>query len=73
MTPEIHSIAAVIDRLGDAAYLAVGLDDDGRDIGPPQEFEGGRQPGGPPAGYHGNCLFLVAGGHGDVFRRRGAG
>ena len=44
MTAEIHSIAAVIDRLGNAAHLGVGLDDEGGDIGPPQEFKGGRQP-----------------------------
>ncbi len=68
VTAEIHSIAAVIDRLGNSAHLSVGLDDDGRDIGPPQEFEGGRQAGRPRAGYDCNFLLLVAGRHGRCFQ-----
>src|SRR6266404_2661669 len=64
MAAEIHSIAAVVDRLGNAAYLAVGLDDDGRDIGPPKKFKGGRQAGRPGAGYECNFLLLFAGRHG---------
>jgi len=68
VTAEIHSIAAVVDRLGNAAHLAIGLDDDWRDIGPPQEFEGAVRPAGPrrlSLQLSASCRWR----HGDVFRR----
>jgi hypothetical protein len=61
VTAEIHSIAAVIDRLANAAHLGVGLDDDGRDIGSPQQFEGGRQAGRSCAGYDGDWFLVFIG------------
>ena len=64
MTTEIHSITAIIDRLANAAHLGVGLDDDGCDIGPPQEFQGGSQAGRSGAGYDCNFSLFVAGRHG---------
>ena len=43
MAAEIHSIAAVVDRLGDSTDLSVGFEHDGFDVGAAQQFERGRQ------------------------------
>ena len=63
MSAQIHAVAAVVDGLGNAADLTVGIEDDGRDIGPPQEFERGCQSRGPCAGDDRDFAVIVAGGH----------
>ncbi|MGC1523125.1 MAG: hypothetical protein WA803_16405 [Steroidobacteraceae bacterium] len=65
MPAEIHSVAAVIDRFGDAAHLALGLDDEWRDIGSPQKLEGGGQAGRSCAGYYCNSPRIIAAWHGN--------
>jgi hypothetical protein len=62
---EIHSIAAVIDRLGDSSHLSVGFEDDRPDIRPPQKFEGRRQSRRSCAGDDGNFLVFIGRSHGD--------
>ena len=61
MTAEIHSIAAVINRLGNATYLSVNLDDDGCDFGASQKLQSSRQAGRSGAGYDCNFLWFIAG------------
>jgi hypothetical protein len=70
MTTEIHSIAAIVDGLGNAADLSVGLEDKGCDFGPPQEFKRSRQAGRSGARYDCNFLWFIAGGHDKWHSRR---
>jgi hypothetical protein len=60
MPTEIHAVASVIDGLGYAADLGVGLEDDRRDIRAPQQFQCRRQPGRTGSRNHGDF------GHGSL-------
>jgi len=55
VTAEIHSIAPVVNRFGYAAYLRIGFNDDGCDIGPPRQFKGSGQASGACSSY--DCSF----------------
>src|SRR5580700_3560270 len=59
VTAQIHSIAAVVDGLGDSTNLGICFKDYWRDVRSPQELEGRSQPRRPGADYDG--YFHVAG------------
>ena len=52
MAAQVHPIAAIVDRLRDASDLCVGLEYDGRDIRPAQQFQRGGQARRTGSGHH---------------------
>ena len=71
MTAEIHSIAAVVDGLGNAANLSVGLDDDGMMSDRLRSSSAAVRPAGPAPAMTAICLSPEA--MVIVFKPRGAG
>ena len=45
MAADVHAVAFVADGAGDAADLLAGLENDGDDVGTPEEFQTGGQAG----------------------------
>ena len=68
MAAEVHSIAAIVHRLGDPAYLNVPFEYHGNNIRAAQQFQGSSQPGRPRACH--DCDFIHADGVAECASRQ---